>query len=611
MSNIIQYLNKSKTIDAKCKELTGKVIADYNSGTIKTETEFLYRLKQAIQDFYASIGKPSYKFIPPRSTPISADYNGMIGNAYNDISFIISECINLSDVIKASFVDTEINRSMANNELRYINKKLDDIKNRINTNNDTDGLFTFAESFINTDSMQNSNSDGAAYIDTSDGVLMLGVNSLQEYSKQCDVEILKGSNGFPGDTHMIDILNNNIHYTGEDNLHLNLKEIVDENIDTWFEYELFNVEDLVYEKCNGFGFNYQEGIEWVTDDHELKLILKVILPGAPVCNWLSLTPFLSEQRGVKSCFITKCTVSDGANQMQEITKSKMFDDNTVIIFQPQPVNTIIIEFAQPSSYEVNIGHTYFTKIYTMNTTVYEDLPDNTYTRTDGVMPSVELIGMKYDPSTKDCVQPNTVNANNSFVTDAYIKQQLFSIPADTNKVKANAEIVKAYRYSIGIKNISISHYDFSYYSEYVSKTFITNDIITSITLEADEMIPSEFNDLVTSSSNYQYMTAEQKAASINKWINYYIKVGNDNTWYPIYPKHRSFMGYCTYNINNSGVNRYINNFTSQTGIGMIPLLDDANTVQLKIVLQKPENDTYRSPLVYKYKLNIITGGENY
>jgi hypothetical protein len=597
----MQFLNKTATIDAKCELIADQLLQDYNNGTIKTETELLYRLKQAIMEFYSSIGKPTYRFKAAKSTPISQDYNGMITAANNDLKFIIEDCDNLTDAIKTSFVDTELNRTMMFNELRYIDKKLDEVKNRISTNNQ-DGIVVYTENFVNTDLMSNSQAVNSATINSIDGVLTLSVDTKKEYSSTAQVEILDGSNGFPGDTHTVDILNNNIHYTGENNLHLDLNSIVDGNNDTWFEYELFNVDDEIVEKCGGFGFNYKEGINWVTEDDVLKLRLKITLPTTPICNWLSLTPFIAEQRGVKPCFITSCIISDGATEMQEVKPKKVFDDNTVIIFKQQKVSYVILEFTQSASYEVNIGHNYFTKVNTLNATAFEEISDSVYSRVDGPMPSVELLGMKYDPKTKQCEQPkNYGDDNETFIDTAYIKKELFSIPADSEKVKADNEMLKGYRYSIGIKNISIANYSFESYSEYLSVPFTTEDIITSITLEADEMIPLEWN---TS------LDPKTQSNLVDSWIKYWIKVGDDNKWRQIFPKHRAFKGYCTYRVNNGGIDRYINKDYVQNAIGTINMLQDAQSVQLKIELSKPETDTYRTPIVFQYKLKILTGGEN-
>lgn len=602
MSNLMQFINKSKTIDTKCEEYTKNILQDYNNGIIKTETELLYRLKQAINDFYESIGKPSFKFIPARSTPISKDYNYMVQQANNDMKFIINDCINLNDAIKVSFIDNMLSKKMMFNEIKYINKKLEEIKEKININ-DNDGVVIYIESFINTDSMQNLYSSNGANVDTTDGVLMLGIDNEKNYSSGSKVEILEGSNGFPGNTHVVDIQNNDIHYAGENDIHFDLNNIIDKNNDTIFEYELFNVDDDVNDKCKGYGFNYKEGVSWVTDEEELKLRIKITLPNKPICNWLSLTPYFSDQKFIKPCMINKCIVSDGETLSQELNISKAFDDDTAIVFKPQIVSYIIIEFSQGSFYETNIGHIYFDKINIVDDSIFDDvIKNNIVNRVDGPMPSVQLLGMQYDPKTKKCIQQDS-EKNKLFlqsVDEEFIRQGLFSIQADSEKIKSGMEVINAYRYAIGIKNLSISNYDFKDYGEYVSVPFATDDPITSVTLEAEESIPIEWNKNLT----------EDQQDKLDSWIRYYIKIGDEDKWYPILPKHRAFKGYCTYKINNGDIDRFINSTANKNGVATINIFNTITKIQLKIVLQKPEYDTYRTPILYQYKLNILTGGEN-
>ena len=44
---------------------------------------------------------------------------------------------------------------------------------------------------------------------------------------------------------------------------------------------------------------------------------------------------------------------------------------------------------------------------------------------------------------------------------------------------------------IGIRDISLSSNTFTEHGEYVSARFVTDDVITSITLDADEYIPGD------------------------------------------------------------------------------------------------------------------------
>ena len=602
---MLQFLNKTKTINVRAESILDEITNKYKSGEIKTETEYLYRIKSAVKRFYDSIGKPSFQFRPAVSTPISQDYNEMLTEAYDDMSYLIQDCENLSDAISTSFMDAELSRKMMSNEIRYINRALDDAQNRVNAK-EREGVVTHTDSFADSRFMQNNQQKGAASINGEDGVLTLGITNARTYSRTSEVEILKGSNGFPGDTHIADVMGDTIHYSGENDLHTDLRDLLDENEDTWFEYEVFSIDDEVVERCGGYGFEYKEGLSWVTDDETLRLRLKISVSGSPVCNWLSLDPFLAEQREIRPSYISKCTVSDGKTQVQDVHVSQVFDGDTVIIFEPQLVDHIILEFTQSSSYTVNVGHHYFTKASALKSSVFDPDPDGQYGRVDGPMPSVTLLGVKYDPKTQESTH-STDGKERTYVDFAHAKKGLFSIPADTEQVKAGVEQLPARRFAIGIRGISVAYYSFETNSEYLSQEFTADEPIASITLEADEFIPSDFNDL--SLAMNPNATKSEKEALTNRWIRYYLKVGNDNKWHPIFPRHRSFSGICTYQTNSGGFERLLGG-DLRSGVGTINTLQDVKSVQLKVVLEKPTSDTYRTPILFQYSLKLTTGGEN-
>lgn len=611
MANLIQFLNKTKTIDAKCEIIVNKILDEYSRGLIKTEVEMLYKLKQALKEFYSSIGKPTYKYISAKGTPISAHFNDMINKAYTDLKIMIEECENISNGIESSFVDIELSRKMLNNKIKYINKKIDDMKDILVINNEAN-ITTFSDSFLNLDYAEIKTSGNgkipAANINTTDGVLTLATTDNKLLSPKCKIDILDSSNGFPGNTHMIDVLDTGLHFVGYNNMRLDLNSMIDGNSDTWFEYELFNVDDKVLEQCGGLGFDYKEDISWITEDNKLKLILKLTLDVPSICNWLSLTPFVSENRGAKSSVITKVTISDENTGVQNINASKVFDDDTVILFTPQMVKSITIEIEQTMPYEVNIGHYYFTKANTINTMVFDDLQSSLYSRVDGVKPSVELLGMKYDPSTKKCIQPKNYNieGTNSIMDSMFVKKSLFSTPTDSDKIKCSIEAIKAYRYFIGIKNISISNYQFVDTSEYMSKPFNTNDYIASITLEAEELIPKEFDDYIEQIIKNDPIAAEKQGLAKGQWIKYAISFDNGVEWQSIWPKHRAFQGPCTIKINSDTPE----NMRDTKNTVYVDRLIEPSSVRLKIYMLRPENEIYKTPVVFKYKLNILTGDEN-
>jgi hypothetical protein len=124
MGNLLQYADKSTTIDNKLDSLLSQINYDYNNGNIRTETEYYYRIKNMLTDFYDSLTKPTFQYRPAVSTPMSDEYNSMITEAYSDMEYIIKDCEALNKLVSQSFIDAELGRNMMSNELAYTAKKI-------------------------------------------------------------------------------------------------------------------------------------------------------------------------------------------------------------------------------------------------------------------------------------------------------------------------------------------------------------------------------------------------------------------------------------------------------------------------------------------------------
>ena len=102
MGNLLQYTDKSITIDNKLNTLLAQINYDYQNGNIRTETEYYYRVKNMLAEFYESLTKPTFKFRPAKTTPMSDEYNAMITESYNDMEYIIKDCETLSNLVSLS-----------------------------------------------------------------------------------------------------------------------------------------------------------------------------------------------------------------------------------------------------------------------------------------------------------------------------------------------------------------------------------------------------------------------------------------------------------------------------------------------------------------------------
>lgn len=587
MGNLLQYTDKSKTIDNKLSLLLNSVWNDYKNGKIRTETEYYYRVKAVITDFYNSLSKPSFKFRPATFAPVSDDYNSMITEAYNDMQYIVNDCLSLSSNVKQSFTDAELNRIMMSNEISYLTQQVDSIMQNIELNENS-GTVVFTELFNDLDVAGNKYHKQACTIHSTDGILTLPYGTNNKL-KILNVEIDENeSNGFPGNTHCVDTLNKDLHFTGQDGLHNKIRAVHDNSLDTWFEYELFTIPETVRQECNNYGFEYSEGVSWAGEG-PLRLKLIIHTNSSDICSWISLKPYLSEIKGVKNAIIEKCNVITANNNVYQAAINESFDGTKILLFPADYIQRIELTLVQNSWYDTKIGHYYYSKVNSKSMSIFQDYDtSNIYSRVDGPQPSINLLGVKYDPSTQWLKYGNS---DTELPDDSYVKDKLFTLPNSTIDRKAGQEIISANRYMIGIRNIDVDSFNFREYGEFISKTYTTKECITSISLDAKEYIPGDNPDI----------------------LKYYITFDGGVNWHQIYPMHRAYQGVYRYTINTDTISNLLTTVDDKERKSKnISLLSDTYSFQLKITMERPEvnNAEYSTPVVYQYRIIVETGGEN-
>lgn len=586
MGNLLQYTDKSSSIDNKLASLIAEIDHDYQNGNIRTETEYYYRIKTMINHFYATLNKPGFQYRPAMYAPISSEYNSMISEAYNDMKYIIDDCQNLSQSLEQSFTDCELSRTMMQNNINYLAQKIDNIIESVQYNQ-TEGLVVFTELFNNSSSQGNRKQDGSCFMDTKNGILILGY-------KACNYIPITGitidnekSNGLPGNTHCVNTENSEMHFIGQDGLHNNVKAMYDGNLDTWFEFELFSIPEKTREQCNNYGFDYEEGVSWIGDG-PLVLQMTIHVDGSYKGSWFSITPYLSNIKGVNSCIIKECNIITLDNNVYKVAENISFNELKLFTFPGKNIKEIKITLVQDSSYLTQVGHFYFTDVNTKNMSIFQDFDtSDTYTRVEGKTPSVSLLGVKYDPTT----QWVDYNNSTSDIEASYAKSGLFTIPISTIQKKAGQEIVDAYRYMIGIRDMSLKSYVFNDKGTFVSEAYTTDEPIDSVVLDVDEYIPGDNPEI----------------------LKYYLTFDGGVNWHQIYPMKRSYAGVYRYTINNDTIANLMTTTNKERRTKNLNMLSDVHSVQLKIEMNKPtgvENPENTSPIVYKYKLIIETGGEN-
>lgn len=604
MGNLLQYTNKSTTINNKLAALLAQIQYDYANGKIRTETEYYYRIKNMLKAFQESLTKPTFQFRPAVSTPMSDEYNAMITESYNDMEYIIKDCEALGKLVSQSFTDAELSRTMMANELAYLTKKISAIGESVARNQPL-GTVVFTELFSDFDYIGNSYSTNACYVDTRNRVLTLQRDSSSSHRirrVEIDSEV---SNGFPGNTHCVDTLNSELHFLGQDGLNNDINAIIDNQDDTWFEFELFAIPDKVRKACNSYGFEYDEGVSWIDNENILRLKIVVYPSSTTDCSWITINPYLSDVKGTKNCILESCNVISASNNVYQVASNVPFDDVLVLPFPPQKVQRVEMTFAQPAKYLTKVGHFYYTSADTTNMSIFQGYDySDAYARVDGLKSSISLLGCKYNPITKWIDYPSS---EDKLPDPNCSKDGLFKLPPSTIDKKSAQEIVDAYRYMIGIREFNITSCVFSSYGEYISIPYQTDEPIISICLEAKEYIPGADKEI----------------------IKYYVSLNGGITWHKIYPMHRAFQGIYKYYVNNDTIENMLANDTRDRRSKNLSVVGEPRSIQVKIEMNRPDmiqdvqgqwvkdekyydpNNVapYSTPIVYNYKLKLTTGGE--
>ena len=587
MGNLMQLINKSTIIEEKAKAIASDIVAQYKRGEIKTQQELLYKTFIAIQTFYDSIGKPTMVKRLAMGGPSSIDYNDTMQEVYNDISIIIKEAQNLTTVLQDAYNIVTIDRQLLENRMNLVNKQFEEVKLKIENAKIKN---VFMDSFINMTNFDSSACNLAPVtINTNFGYVSLNVKESSNVNEYASISITNDSNGFPGNTHQINIVNNEAKFIGNEKLHMNLAEILDNNSDTWFEYELYKISDDVALNALNLGFSYDEGRRWVSDDEKLTLGLIISFNKPELINTISMSPYIPSDKDAIASIINSIVISDGKGSIRELMSGiGTFDGDKVYSFPKQYCKTITIIFSQEMPYATSIGHFFFKELNNQNLDYFRQDIVKFSKRVDGPKPKIENLGITYNDEEQRYIQPSAAYGY-TIGNEADIKNNLFKIPETDNGIKADIESLSANRFLTGIKDITVSNYSYNSTSEYVSQTFTSDSPITSVSLIVDDFVPEIFEDILDSDGN-----------SID-WIQYSFSIDDGAKWFPLIPEGvYKNEGYNNYSI-NSGVPLSLR----RTDIGYIEVAEDVYKIKLRIVINRPTDiadSEYYSPIVYEYKL---------
>lgn len=265
-------LSPSNLIYSQMLEIINNLRKDYAALKYKTPAEIVELINTALTDYEKSAGKTLTKYEPVSfsEVPDSDKINRFWGTLQADINILQQQVdiLRAAAIFTHNFEKTEINRSK--NDNKRLLSKLKTLELYSDANDDS--LVYFGDTFISDDFIDNNliaPSDRAALLGY--GYIGLGVQELETaLDDNTKVQILAGSNGFSGDNQEIvdpinaplDPVTGDRQYTFQAELYdsSRVSNIIDNQPNSWFEFEKYYVNPTVRNTVFNYNFQYAANI---------------------------------------------------------------------------------------------------------------------------------------------------------------------------------------------------------------------------------------------------------------------------------------------------------------------------------------------------------------
>lgn len=580
--NNYKYKKPSILFEERIKILIEDLNKDFDSGKIKTKTEYFYEFKNMIIDFYNKLGKPLFKFHEAVDIPSFSNYSNMLKKAKYDMHVLICSYKEIGNNLQIYYKDVKEENELLINKLNFIEIEINELDKKVDSLKTVSNMI-YSDDFTKISNINNLNNVSCSVLN---GALTLATISSKCTNDNINIQVLDVSNGFPGNTHEIYSSYNKIKYIGEDDPHIYLSDMLDGNDDTWFEFEMYNLEDDIKIKTAMVGFKYKEGISWISDDKILKLHFKIALDIPVDINWFKISGISNQSVNLHNPIIKRVIVRDKYENVQILQLNQYLDEENIITFKSSIVKEIVVELEQEDSNFTKVCREYFLNIDPTKIPYFFYDNNKDYIQFDKPQKSIEIIGLKYNYDNKNIIYPST-KSTNKFSTREYVKSQLFYKKISEDSYKFQYEEVNAKRYVIGIKNIELKYKVYDKYGVYLSEKFLSTESIRSITLNSQDYIPRRFKE---------YLDENKK---IDDYIKYYISFDDGSVWTKIRPRHRAEYGPCAIVINSN-----ISTINRNKNITYVDMLNDVNEFRLKIELYRPDEIIDESPIVYNYSIDV-------
>lgn len=580
--NNYKYKMPSILFEERIKILIEDLNKDFDSGKIKTKTEYFYEFKNMIIDFYNKLGKPLFEFHEAVDIPSFSSYSDMLKKAKCDMHILICSYKEIGNNLQIYFKDVKEENELLINKLNCIEIEINELDKKVDSLKTVSNMI-YSDDFTKISNINNLNNVSCSVLNRA---LTLATISSKCVNDNINIQILDVSNGFPGNTHEIYSSYNKIKYIGEDDPHIYLSDMLDGNDDTWFEFEMYNLEDDIKIKTAMVGFKYKEGISWISDDKILKLHFKIVLDIPVNINWFKISGISNQNVNIHNSIIKRVIVRDKYENVQILQLNQYLYEENIITFKSSIVKEIVVELEQEDSNFTKVCREYFLNIDPTKIPYFFYDNNKDYIQFDKPQKSIEIMGLKYNYDNKNIIYPST-KSTNKFSTREYVKSQLFYKKISEDSYKFQYEEVNAKRYVIGIKNIELKYKVYDKNGVYLSEKFLSTESIRSITLNSKDYIPRRF---------MEHLDENKK---IDDYIKYYISFDDGSVWTRIRPRHRAEYGPCAIVINSN-----ISTINRNKNITYVDMLNNVNEFRLKIELDRPDEIIDESPIVYNYSVDV-------
>jgi hypothetical protein len=651
--------NPSKFLTTRAQQLISKFNDKVSQEKNKAENEILGEFFMVVRNFISTLGKPTFKKrkVYDNTPPFSGDLNNTFSEVYNDTRLISDEQTLALESFKQSFNYTATEKFRLKNQINNIQEKVNDYI--VLAQNTISKCYVIQDSFGNDSKADLSWVGNPANLDTDSGIVTLGIQG--SINRSIDALIKSGdvfgqpSASMPGNFLVAyraeqpeEARYNQIAGVGsgqewdllcKQDSHNDLKAILDDTPDTWYEYQMINVREELKRpgaspNTRGWGWYYDDGTPIyygnpATD--ELTITVLIRLKEKTTINWIDITPYLPTD----ACYIrvdeiqTSLTNSNdyvtcldennrgsfigtATNLSSLTTKNRQaFRDHGVFIFPAREAAYVRISLAAPKSYTCPIAHIYWEAQY-------------------DVVKKSKFLGFTVSSSTKHVVERiegpklrhGSFNDYNSLIaspeTIAGVSLlaglafgvwgvAVVAIVALWDFLFGTEKKIKNYttrsmldiypdgfRWCIGLRGVDINSYTYAPSSTYVTKDFHLNFAVNTISLSVSEFIPEEFY-------KDDYLTK-------NNWIKYSISVDSGVTWYAISPLERTPVADEEFppkvlTVTNTSPT------SDLTNKGYIKTSEDVKKIKLMAELLRPEGMETLTPYIDNFKIKILSKTE--